>query len=78
MQELPPVNVICVCVSGMDINATENSRSQMWCKVPFLLPDDIQVIWRVAEVRFAHGEPFSVTASAFKEQFNRLLLLHKR
>uniref|UniRef100_A0AAQ4QXZ5 Ig-like domain-containing protein n=1 Tax=Gasterosteus aculeatus aculeatus TaxID=481459 RepID=A0AAQ4QXZ5_GASAC len=35
---------------GMDINATENSRTQMWCEVPFLLPEDIQVIWRVAEV----------------------------
>ncbi|KAM8869000.1 sperm acrosome membrane-associated protein 6 [Spinachia spinachia] len=32
-----------------DINATENSRSQMRCEVPFHLPDDIQVIWRVAE-----------------------------
>ncbi|XP_032374262.1 sperm acrosome membrane-associated protein 6 isoform X2 [Etheostoma spectabile] len=32
-----------------EIEAVENSRSQMWCEVPFLLPDDIEVIWRFAE-----------------------------
>ncbi|XP_068425236.1 sperm acrosome membrane-associated protein 6 [Clinocottus analis] len=32
-----------------EINATENSSNQMWCEVPFHLPDDIEVVWRVAE-----------------------------
>ncbi|XP_056300683.1 sperm acrosome associated 6 [Pseudoliparis swirei] len=34
-----------------EMNATENSRSQMWCEVPFHLPNDIEMIWRVAEER---------------------------
>ncbi|XP_042346482.1 sperm acrosome membrane-associated protein 6 [Plectropomus leopardus] len=32
-----------------EIKAMENSRSRMWCEVPFHLPDDIEVIWRFAE-----------------------------
>ncbi|XP_054478310.1 sperm acrosome associated 6 [Anoplopoma fimbria] len=32
-----------------EMKATENSRIQMRCEVPFHLPDDIEVIWRVAE-----------------------------
>ncbi|XP_031154709.1 sperm acrosome membrane-associated protein 6 isoform X2 [Sander lucioperca] len=32
-----------------EIKAMENSRSQMWCEVPFHLPDDMEVIWRFAE-----------------------------
>ncbi|XP_013872075.1 sperm acrosome membrane-associated protein 6 [Austrofundulus limnaeus] len=32
-----------------DIEVMENSRSRMWCEVPFDLPADIEVIWRFAE-----------------------------
>ncbi|KAG7242189.1 hypothetical protein INR49_024235, partial [Caranx melampygus] len=32
-----------------EINVMENSRSRMWCDVPFHLPNDIEVIWRFAE-----------------------------
>ncbi|KAL7393388.1 hypothetical protein ABVT39_010120 [Epinephelus coioides] len=32
-----------------EIKAMENSRSRMWCRVPFDLPEDIEVIWRFAE-----------------------------
>ncbi|KAM6936703.1 sperm acrosome membrane-associated protein 6 [Lycodopsis pacificus] len=32
-----------------EMNVTENSRSQIWCEVPFHLPDDMEVIWSVAE-----------------------------
>ncbi|XP_063734925.1 sperm acrosome associated 6 [Eleginops maclovinus] len=32
-----------------EIKAMENSRNQMWCVVPFHLPEDIEVIWRFAE-----------------------------
>ncbi|XP_068999169.1 sperm acrosome membrane-associated protein 6 [Embiotoca jacksoni] len=32
-----------------EIQLIENSRSRMWCKVPFDLPADIEVIWRVAK-----------------------------
>ncbi|XP_040899791.1 sperm acrosome membrane-associated protein 6 [Toxotes jaculatrix] len=32
-----------------EIKVMENSRRQMWCNVPFHLPDDIEVIWRFAE-----------------------------
>ncbi|XP_026149269.1 sperm acrosome membrane-associated protein 6, partial [Mastacembelus armatus] len=32
-----------------EINVVEYSRSQMWCDVPFPLPDNIEVIWRFAE-----------------------------
>lgn len=38
-----------VHVSVEDIEVMENSRSQMWCEVPFDLPTDIEVIWRFAE-----------------------------
>ncbi|XP_070823513.1 sperm acrosome membrane-associated protein 6 [Chaetodon trifascialis] len=32
-----------------EIKTTENSRSRVWCDVPFHLPSDIEVIWRFAE-----------------------------
>ncbi|XP_073341546.1 sperm acrosome membrane-associated protein 6 [Pagrus major] len=32
-----------------EIKVGENSRSRMWCDVPFHLPNDIEVIWRFAE-----------------------------
>ncbi|XP_037532305.1 sperm acrosome membrane-associated protein 6 [Nematolebias whitei] len=32
-----------------EIAVIENSRSRMWCEVPFALPSDIEVIWRFAE-----------------------------
>ncbi|XP_071326818.1 sperm acrosome membrane-associated protein 6 isoform X3 [Trachinotus anak] len=32
-----------------EIKVMENSRSRMWCDVPFHLPNDIEVIWRFAE-----------------------------
>nr|XP_020464121.1 sperm acrosome membrane-associated protein 6 [Monopterus albus] len=32
-----------------EIRVMEFSRSQMWCDVPFQLPNDIEVIWRFAE-----------------------------
>ncbi|XP_037836370.1 sperm acrosome membrane-associated protein 6 isoform X1 [Kryptolebias marmoratus] len=32
-----------------EIEVMENSRSRMWCEVPFDLPSDIEVIWRFAE-----------------------------
>ncbi|KAK1895211.1 Sperm acrosome membrane-associated protein 6 [Dissostichus eleginoides] len=32
-----------------EVKAMENSRSQMWCVVPFHLPGNIEVIWRFAE-----------------------------
>ncbi|XP_039972962.1 sperm acrosome membrane-associated protein 6 [Xiphias gladius] len=32
-----------------EIKVMENSRSRIWCNVPFHLPDDIEVIWRFAE-----------------------------
>ncbi|XP_034083836.1 sperm acrosome membrane-associated protein 6 [Gymnodraco acuticeps] len=32
-----------------EVTAMENSRSQMWCEVPFHLPGNIEVIWRFAE-----------------------------
>lgn len=57
------MNVICMCVSVCvfpcvggymfisvkEIKVMENSRSRMWCDVPFHLPNDIEVIWRFAE-----------------------------
>lgn len=64
----------CVHVGGYtfvlvkEIKAMENSRSQMWCEVPFHLPDDMEVIWRFAEeVRLAYGEPFIVIEIPLKE-----------
>uniref|UniRef100_A0A8C7YUG9 Ig-like domain-containing protein n=1 Tax=Oryzias sinensis TaxID=183150 RepID=A0A8C7YUG9_9TELE len=32
-----------------EIEVTENSRSRLWCDVPFDLPADIEVIWSFAE-----------------------------
>ncbi|KAM6909830.1 sperm acrosome membrane-associated protein 6 [Xenentodon cancila] len=32
-----------------EMEIMENSRSRMWCHVPFDLPKDIEVIWRFAE-----------------------------
>ncbi|XP_076827116.1 sperm acrosome membrane-associated protein 6 isoform X2 [Brachyhypopomus gauderio] len=34
-----------------EITVEENNRTQMWCKVPFLLPSDIQIVWRYAETK---------------------------
>ncbi|XP_035528121.1 sperm acrosome membrane-associated protein 6 [Morone saxatilis] len=44
-----------------EIKVTENSRSQMWCDVPFHLPTDIEVIWRFA------GEVKTQQVDQFKE-----------
>lgn len=50
-------------ISVKEIKVMENSRSRMWCDVPFHLPADIELIWRFAEeVCLACGEPFRVTA----------------
>lgn len=38
-----------VFVSVEEIEVMENSRSRMWCNVPFDLPNEIEVIWRFAE-----------------------------
>ncbi|KAM9489032.1 sperm acrosome membrane-associated protein 6 [Clarias gariepinus] len=32
-----------------EITVAENNRTQMWCHVPFVLPSDIQIVWRYAE-----------------------------
>ncbi|XP_030014252.1 sperm acrosome membrane-associated protein 6 [Sphaeramia orbicularis] len=32
-----------------EIKVMENSRTRMWCNVPFDLPNDIEIIWRFAE-----------------------------
>ncbi|XP_075965705.1 sperm acrosome membrane-associated protein 6 [Anarhichas minor] len=46
-----------------EMNVTENSRSQIWCEVPFHLPDDIEVIWSVAEEKTQQVDQFKeVTA----------------
>ncbi|KAG9275918.1 sperm acrosome associated 6 [Astyanax mexicanus] len=34
-----------------EITVEENNRTQMWCKVPFLLPSDFQIVWRYTEVK---------------------------
>ncbi|XP_058603978.1 sperm acrosome associated 6 isoform X2 [Onychostoma macrolepis] len=31
-----------------EIKVNENNRTQMWCKVPFLLPTDAEIVWRYA------------------------------
>lgn len=36
-------------ISVEEIEVMENSRSRLWCDVPFDLPADIEVIWRFAE-----------------------------
>ncbi|XP_067251628.1 sperm acrosome membrane-associated protein 6 [Chanodichthys erythropterus] len=33
------------------ITVQENNRTQMWCKVPFLLPTDAEIVWRYAVER---------------------------
>ncbi len=54
--------------SVKEMKVMENSRSRMWCDVPFHLPNDIEVIWRFAEeVCLAYCEPFRVTAIPLKE-----------
>ncbi|XP_070690940.1 sperm acrosome membrane-associated protein 6 [Pempheris klunzingeri] len=44
-----------------EIQIMENSRSQMWCDVPFHLPNNIEVIWRFA------GEVKTKQVDQFKE-----------
>ncbi|KAI2655251.1 Sperm acrosome membrane-associated protein 6 [Labeo rohita] len=34
-----------------EIKVKENNRTQMWCKVPFLLPTDAEIVWRYAMER---------------------------
>ncbi|XP_026863079.2 sperm acrosome membrane-associated protein 6 [Electrophorus electricus] len=34
-----------------EITVEENNRTQIWCTVPFLLPRDIQIVWRYAETK---------------------------
>ncbi|XP_026116960.1 uncharacterized protein LOC113095804 [Carassius auratus] len=34
-----------------EISVKENNRTQMWCKVPFLLPTDAEIVWRYAMER---------------------------
>ncbi|XP_053090998.1 sperm acrosome associated 6 isoform X14 [Pangasianodon hypophthalmus] len=34
-----------------EITVEENNRTQMWCHVPFILPSDIQIVWRYAEIK---------------------------
>lgn len=41
---------MCV-LTVQEITVEENNRTQMWCHVPFVLPSDIQIVWRYAEVR---------------------------
>lgn len=45
----------CVCnvcaFTVKQITVKENNRTQMWCKVPFLLPTDAEIVWRYAVVR---------------------------
>jgi len=70
------MKVICVCacvsagvrvggymfISVEEIEVMENSRSTMRCDVPFVLPNDIEVIWRFAEeVCSAYGDPSRIT-----------------
>ncbi|XP_072535121.1 sperm acrosome membrane-associated protein 6 [Salminus brasiliensis] len=43
-----------------EITEEENNRTQMWCKVPFVLPSDIQIVWRYTELK-------TVLLSRFKE-----------
>lgn len=57
LKALPRVCTICVifmsvCVLVVqEITVEENNRTQIWCHVPFVLPSDIQIVWRYAEVR---------------------------
>ncbi|XP_027004033.1 sperm acrosome associated 6 isoform X2 [Tachysurus fulvidraco] len=34
-----------------EITVEEYNRNQMWCHVPFVLPSDIQIVWRYAEIK---------------------------
>ncbi|KAL6489395.1 hypothetical protein MHYP_G00031360 [Metynnis hypsauchen] len=34
-----------------EITVEENNRTQMWCEVPFILPSDVQIVWRYTEVK---------------------------
>ncbi|KAF4088587.1 hypothetical protein AMELA_G00084220 [Ameiurus melas] len=34
-----------------EITVEENNGTQMWCQVPFVLPGDIQIVWRYAEIK---------------------------
>ncbi|XP_042596908.1 sperm acrosome membrane-associated protein 6 isoform X3 [Cyprinus carpio] len=34
-----------------EIKVNENNRTQMWCKIPFLLPTDAEIVWRYAMER---------------------------
>ncbi|XP_017311163.1 sperm acrosome associated 6 isoform X4 [Ictalurus punctatus] len=34
-----------------EITVEENNRTQIWCHVPFVLPSDIQIVWRYAEIK---------------------------
>ncbi|KAF7708154.1 sperm acrosome associated 6 isoform X2 [Silurus meridionalis] len=36
---------------SQEITVEENNRTQMWCHVPFVLPNDIQIVWRYAEIK---------------------------
>lgn len=43
---------ISICVlTVQEITVEENNRTQIWCQVPFVLPSDIKIVWRYAEVR---------------------------
>ncbi|XP_066539331.1 sperm acrosome associated 6 [Hoplias malabaricus] len=43
-----------------EITVEENNRTQMWCEVPFILPSDIQIVWRYSQVK-------TVLMNQFKE-----------
>lgn len=39
---------LCVC-SVKEMLVEEYNKTQMWCKVPFRLPKNVEVVWRFAE-----------------------------
>ncbi|XP_073780616.1 sperm acrosome membrane-associated protein 6 isoform X1 [Danio rerio] len=43
---------------GKEITVQENNRTQMWCSVPFLLPADVEIVWRYAQDRTMLRERF--------------------
>ncbi|XP_062848005.1 sperm acrosome associated 6 isoform X2 [Trichomycterus rosablanca] len=43
-----------------EIIVKESNRTQMWCKVPFVLPSDILIVWRYSEIK-------TVLVNQFKE-----------
>ncbi|TRY94714.1 hypothetical protein DNTS_021604 [Danionella cerebrum] len=54
----------CVCVCALavqEISIQESNRTQMWCSVPFVLPPDVEMVWR-----YAVGE------TLLMEQFNEV------